>query len=351
MKYHNIKSKLTFYSLMSIMVVVLVSCVTGQSLAGYDDGIYADEQENKKRIIIIQDSERSHDAQNENYFSKEFERLEVLNGTDIITDIENYQSDELNDNQIIEDTSSFSYNDQNSPWGYDTANDIIININTFPNYRLGWNFNTYWGDPFWDGPLGWNRWSWNWGYNPWWHPYQNFGWGWNNWAWNNRWYCPPYLNRNTYYRNRFRGFGNRYYSRNGLAYHNSLTYNIRKNNYSYSNRNRRNNAISRIYPNRTLRNLNGNKTRNTRLNGVKRSRANTKGSNVRTGGYKNSKSTNNSKRSRYSNNRSSNGNKRYSNSNSNRSSSKSFSSGSRRSSRGYSSSSSSSGRRGSSRRR
>ncbi|AUC14073.1 hypothetical protein BTO06_02365 [Tenacibaculum sp. SZ-18] len=341
---HNTNTKHSLYFLSLLVVTTLVSCSTTQTLVGSDDGIYADESETPKTRIIVQDTNKDYKNYNENYFSKELERLEVLNGTDILTDIENYQSEdyEIEDEGINKESDvQINYNSENAPWGYDTDTDIVINVNTFPNNRIGWNFNTYWGDPFWDGPIGWNRWGWgwnNWGYNPWWAPYYGPRWGWNNGL-----YCPPYgLGfRNGFSRNHWGYYNNRYNrryinSRNGLAYNR----NINRRAISRRNNAYRSNRTTRTYNTRrntSIRNSNGTRTiRGIRTGGVKSRRINN--SNIRT-------------RKNYSNNRGSSRSSSYSNSRSSRSSSRSFSSGSSRSSRSFSSSRSSSRGRGSSRRR
>lgn len=374
MKPHYTKTKLPLYFLSLLVVTTLVSCSTTQSVAGSDDGIYADESESPKRRIIVQDTNKDYKDYNENYFSKELERLEVLNGTDILTDIENYQSEdyEFEDEEIDEEPDvQINYNSENAPWGYDTDTDIVINVNTIPNNRLGWNFNTYWGDPFWDGPLGWNGWGWRWGYNPWWGPYHGVAWGWNNWGWNNGFYCPPYglgfrngLSRNRwgYYNNRY----NRRYinSRNGLAYNrNANRRAISRRNATYRNnrstrtyRTRRNNSIRNSNGTRTIRGTRTGGVRPTRTGGVRPTKTKIRNiKNTRTGGVKpgRTKSSNVRTRRNYSNSKSSNRSSNYSNSRSSRSSSRSFSSGSSRSSRSFSSGSSrrSSRGRGSSRRR
>ncbi|MFY7672095.1 hypothetical protein ACOSP6_13505 [Tenacibaculum sp. MEBiC06402] len=406
---HYAKTKLPLYLLSLLVVTTLFSCATTQSVAGSDDGIYADDNETQQRKVVVQDTNRDYKNYNENYFTKELERLDGLNGTDILTDIESYQSEdyEFEDETIDEDPDTqINYNSENAPWGYDSDSDVVINVNTFPRYRLGWNFNTYWGDPFWDGPFGWNRWGWNWGYDPYWYPYNNVGWGWgwnnwrwNNWGWNNGLYCPPNGYYGLAYRNR-RGFYNNRYNRGGIYSRNTLASN-RRTHYRNSTRalsrrssniyRRNNSQISRNRRNNSVRNSNGTrinrktKIRRYRTGGVRPSRGNTGGyrpnrsggSNNRTGGYKpsrtrrNSASTggykpsrtksskSNSKRryanksnnsnSRYSNRSSSSRNSSYSSSRSSRSSSRSYSSGSSRSSRSFSSGRSSS--RGSSRRR
>ncbi len=87
MKLHYTKTKLPFYILSFLMAATFISCGSAQTVTGSDDGIYADEIEQPQRRVIVTD-DRAYDEYQENYFTKEVERLGALNGTDIFTDIE-----------------------------------------------------------------------------------------------------------------------------------------------------------------------------------------------------------------------------------------------------------------------
>ena len=218
MKLHYYNTKLPFYILSLFMITTIVSCGTMQTVASSDDGIYDDDndkQEQPQRKVVYA-NEREAKEYNENYFTKEVERLDALNGTDIFTDIENYKSDDADFNTeediIYEDdqASNINYN-TNEPWGYNNNNgsDVVININTSPRwgYYNTWDWDTYYGysyhRPWWRSRYYGNYW----GYNSYWHPY-NYGHYYNAGfyaglgGFYNSFYCPPYY-RNNYYNNRY----------------------------------------------------------------------------------------------------------------------------------------------------
>ncbi|HAO15433.1 MAG TPA: hypothetical protein DDE71_07715, partial [Tenacibaculum sp.] len=108
-----------------------------------NDGIYNDEplaQHESQRSSIITPSDNEFQKNEDNYFSKELERIGLLNGTDIFTDIDNYKSDTNDDfeleNNFDTETEEInrSYNSY-APWGYHSNdNDVVINVNTNPNW-------------------------------------------------------------------------------------------------------------------------------------------------------------------------------------------------------------------------
>lgn len=191
--------------LLSLFVIVLASSCTIYQNVPNDDGIYSSEKREPRVIVENSDEHREYE---DNYFSKELERLDQINGTDILTDIDNYSSvDTVPDLQ-----DNINRTPTNRAWGYNDNDDVVVNINLdsgfYPGW--GWGFNNY---PFWGGswwwrnPWGWDYWGsyyngiycppyWVWGSRPWgFRPYRN---------WVNNWRYSPY------------GFGGpRYYGRRG----------------------------------------------------------------------------------------------------------------------------------------
>ena len=217
MKLHYTPTKLPYYILSLFMVVTFASCGTMQTVTSNDDGIYADDepQEQPKRRIVVA-NEKEYNEYQENYFTKEVERLGLINGTDIFTDIENYASEDVEfdtEEELDEDYSESNGNyNNNEPWGYNDDNsDVVININTSPR----WGFYNDWNYGY--GRSWWRSRNYRWGYDPYWHPY-NYGHYYNNGFYvgigglYNPYYCPPYY-RNNYY-NPYRGYYNNRYYRN-----------------------------------------------------------------------------------------------------------------------------------------
>lgn len=253
-------TKTFLYFLSLLIVTTFVSCGTVQNVAS-DDGIYADDTEETSvieqptRKVIVADTKRNEN----NYFTKELERLEDLKGTDIITDIENYKSKNYTiegSEKVLDKEKSktrITYN-QNAPWGYNSSNaDVVVNINTFGG-GYGWNTYSPSWDPYWDN-WGWNNnWRWNYRY---WHPYHNdvfisVGIGYDPF------YCPPY-SRYGYYEPRYYNGYPRYYN----GYYNNRYYDSyysgRNVNHSYRSGRRtysssRNNNVYRRDANSSRRN-------------------------------------------------------------------------------------------------
>lgn len=141
--------KSTKFLVYTLLASVLVSCGTYKS--AYDDGIYAS-NEQKPEVIVA--GSKEHKEYEENYFTSEVDRLDRINGTDILTDIDSYSSLQDEDDLIIEsDTLEYT---GNSGGSWDSGgNTTVIYINDGP----------YFGDVLW------NRWRWN-------------RWRWNRWRWN-----------------------------------------------------------------------------------------------------------------------------------------------------------------------
>lgn len=107
--YINTTSSRIFFYL--FVIVFTSSCTIYQNVPG-NDGIYS--SETNRQNVIVANSEEYRDYQN-NYFTKELERIDYVNGTDILTDIETYSS--VNDT-ISNSRDSISNYNTNSAWGY-----------------------------------------------------------------------------------------------------------------------------------------------------------------------------------------------------------------------------------------
>jgi len=202
---------------------LLVSCGAYQNTYN-NDGIYGDVQEAEgyRKVIIV--DEQEYQEYEDNYFLKKLNSLDRINREDVFTEVDNYNSVDITDeNETVTDKTA-NYN-PNQPWGQNDNNDIVINVidNSYWNNFYGygyynnwryrnwghrgydWRFRGYdWG--FNDYNWGFNGFGWN--QNPFWNPYQNY------YAWNQNYYNPynqqPYYNR----------FGNPY--RNGNYWQNSV---------------------------------------------------------------------------------------------------------------------------------
>jgi len=207
MKLHYKSSKIYNFLILLIASILLVSCGSYQNVSN-NDGIYDDTTFTKKERPVVVLEKKEYQEYEDNYFTKELDRLNTIDDNEIFVDVDSYNSggDNINDNEF--------YN-ENSPWGYEN-NDVVVNVNLVDpfwggnGFGWGWNnpwaFNNwnYWGwnDPFWGGGPFWRNRFWGgnrfWAYNPYWNPYQNnWAWGgafwggspyWNNWGWNNRYY-------------------------------------------------------------------------------------------------------------------------------------------------------------------
>lgn len=226
MKLHYAKTRLPFYFLSFLMVIFLISCGTAQNVTSNEDGIYSNETEEPRRKVVIA-NEREYEEYNDNYFTKEIERIDKLNGTDILTDIDNYKSYGEDDEEvieIIEDETPRTRISYNEGWGSNDDTDVVININTFPRYGYGFYNDFYWNDFYGYGyGYGFNRpWRFRtrWGWNPYWHPYHaSTYWGNGFYTgigfYGNPYYCPPYY-AGGYYSPYWRN--SRHYYRGGNPY-------------------------------------------------------------------------------------------------------------------------------------
>lgn len=250
-------------ALLSLFVLVLTSsCTIYQNVPYEDDGIYSSERADRGSRVYIQDTE-DFEEYDKNYFTKELERIDRIDGRDILTDIDTYSSF----NDTIPDSTVVDIEPTGRAWGYNDSDDLVINVNLNNNWGpwgwggWAWNdpfFNPWWGGGYWGG-WGFNNWGWGlgwgwsrpgfggWGWN------QAWGWGWNRpfWGWNR-----PFWGG---------GFNN------GWAYNNSNYYFGRRGAYNNtfgrrgSSLTRRNNIVSnrRANPNTVRRSSTVNRSRNS----------------------------------------------------------------------------------------
>jgi len=145
--------------LLFLLAVVLISSCTVYQNVPDTDGIYSPEK-NKTRIIV--DNSKEYQENENKYFTRELERIGIINDTDILTNIETYSSIEDPTNNTSESTNPYNVN---SVWGKSDSEQIVINLNLD---NVGYGFNNYWNfyDPY--NTFGylnpWNRRSWRFGW-------------------------------------------------------------------------------------------------------------------------------------------------------------------------------------------
>ena len=363
----NYLNKLGQSPLLFLLVVVLISSCTVYQNVPDTDGIYSPEK-NKTRIIV--DNSKEYQENENKYFTRELERIGIINDTDILTNIETYSSIEDPTNNTSESTNPYNVN---SVWGKSDSEQIVINLNLD---NVGYGFNNYWNfyDPY--NTYGylnpWNRRSWRFGWRsrfgdpsflpgygyfqlPYFNPFFNsfYGYGYFN---SRNYYGYGYLG------NRYRNYnyGRRNYSYTALSsrnYINSRRVNNSNRRVTFSNR-RSQNTTRDIniddLANRLRLDKNKIKVYSQTKNVPAQSRRSSnvaKNSTIRSGSKSNNRSRykSNSSRTRSSNSirTSSNNSPRSSSIRSSNYSRGSSSSSSRSSSRGRSSSSKSSSKRGS----
>lgn len=234
----NYNKKSFLRSLIYFIAIVFASSCTIYKDVHDDDGIYSSETDGYR--VITANSKEHRDYEN-NYFTQELERIDRIYGTDIVTDIETYNS--INDNDtILNSTDNTSDFNSNRAWGYRDSDDVVININ-LNNTGFGWNnYFNHWNLNYLYSGFG--------NFNPW-GP-RLWGLGWRN-GWGSRYYWGGYgFINNPYYSTPFSpyyygrpGFGflgwRNYYS-HGYAHHRlgnlgNYTYGRRANYYSAYNRN------------------------------------------------------------------------------------------------------------------
>jgi len=235
--YINNKQR-SLYVLSFIVASIFTSCGTMQTTTN-NDGIYNDNTETPQRKVAVVNNAQ-YENYNENYFTKELKRLDYINGTDVITDIEDYNSNNYN----YEDDSYENQERENyQSWGNDGNSNVIVNVNG--GFNNGWN-NFGWNN------YGWNNYGWNnqwgfrrgfrWGYNSYWHPFHSpFYWNqgfYGGIGFYGGFYSPFYRNYG-FYGNRGLAFrNNRFYRNNrryGNAYRrNGIAYNSRRSNKKFN---------------------------------------------------------------------------------------------------------------------
>ena len=213
------------------VLILTTSCTVYQNVPD-TDGIYSQET-NRTRIIV--DNSKEYQENENKYFTRELERIDGINGSDILTDIETYSSNEGKVNTSFEDTNSYN---TNSAWGNSDSEQVVINLNL---NNVGYGFNNYWN--FYD-------------------PYNTYGYlnPWNRRAWRFGWrgsfgdpsFLPgygyfqlPYFNP---FFNSFYGYGyfnSRNYYGYGYLGNRYRNYNYGRRNYSYTTLNSRNYSNSR----------------------------------------------------------------------------------------------------------
>jgi uncharacterized membrane protein YgcG len=224
--------KLNQSPLLFLLVLTLITSCTVYQNVPDTDGIYSSE---RTRTRIILDNSKEYQENENQYFTRELERIDGINGTDILTNIDSYSSIEDTINNAPE--SIYSYN-MNKAWGTSDSEQVIINLNL---NNVGYGLNNYWNfyDPYYSfGYLNpWNRRAWRFGWRgrlgdpsfwpgygylqfPFFNPFFNgmYGYG--------------YFNSRNYY-----GYGNF-----NNIYRN---YNYGRRNYSYNTLNSRNYTNSR----------------------------------------------------------------------------------------------------------
>mgnify|MGYP006081675141 CR=1 FL=1 len=213
----NYHYKSNYILLFSIFFIVFTSSCTIYQNVPDDDGIYSSE-----RRVIVTNSQEYIDYEN-NYFTKELERIDNINGTDILTDVETYSS--VNDT-IQNSLNSINNYNPNSAWGNEDNDNVVININLNNNdYGWGTDWNLY--NPFYSNYGYFNSWygrSWRLGWRNRWNNYFWGGYGFFNNPYNNFGPYNPYnygmngygfSNWDYYYGSGFayNGFRNQYYGR------------------------------------------------------------------------------------------------------------------------------------------
>ena len=236
----NYLHKLSHYPLLFLLVLVLISSCTVYQNVPDTDGIYSPE---KNRTKIIVDSSKEYQENENKYFTKELERIDLINDTDILTNIETYSSIEDTTNNASESTNPYNVN---SVWGNSDSEQIVINLNL---NNVGYGFNNYWNfyDPY--NTYGylnpWNRRAWRFG-------------------WRGRFGDPSFLPGYGYFQlpyfnpffNGIYGYGyfnSRNYYGYGFLANRYRNYNYGRRNYSYTTLNSRNYSNSRRISNSNRR--------------------------------------------------------------------------------------------------
>ncbi len=241
MNFTTFLKKTNAYLIVFIGFSLVTSCGSYQYVGVYEDGIYGDSETQDYNVNTNNDV--SENGSGNSYYSDYFKGKSNEYNNDqeaIFTDAEDYDSSYSPNN-----TANNNY----AGWGQNSDSNVIINIQSRPNYGMGWGWNNWgwnnWGWNNWGWNTGWNRWGWNagwnWGYPNYygyWDPFFYNGWNAPNWGGYGVGFYTPYRNQNIAYVN-----GNR---------NNALSRNSSYRSISLSNRSalgtvsrvRRNNAES-----------------------------------------------------------------------------------------------------------
>ena len=191
-----------------LLILLVSSCGSYQYVGMYDDGIYNSFEDEEKNYAY----DSNYDPDNNNSYYEDYFKGKVSE-YDLTEDMENTGApDDYNYN-----TQNSSENESYAGWGQNVDSNVVINIQTRPNYGMYW---------------GWNNWGWN-------------NWGWNNWRWNN-WGYPIYGFYDPYFSNAWfvHMGGYSYFGPNrgpSLAFINGYR-NYYSNNVGYRNQGRFNNG-------------------------------------------------------------------------------------------------------------
>ena len=142
------------YKALTILIpsYLLISCGSYQYVGMYEDGIYGYSE--NEVYNSSNESENSVKEQGNSYYNDYFKGKvnEYSDSNDgVFTEVDNYNSSYDSDNNS---------ESNNAGWGENIDSNIVINIQTRPNYGMYWGWNNW----------GWNNWGYpNYGY---WYPYQ-----------------------------------------------------------------------------------------------------------------------------------------------------------------------------------
>ena len=148
----NFSKKL--YKALTILIpsYLLISCGSYQYVGMYEDGIYGYSE--NEVYNSSNESENSVKEQGNSYYNDYFKGKvnEYSDSNDgVFTEVDNYNSSYDSENNS---------ESNNAGWGENIDSNIVINIQTRPNYGMYWGWNNW----------GWNNWGYpNYGY---WYPYQ-----------------------------------------------------------------------------------------------------------------------------------------------------------------------------------
>lgn len=214
-----------------LLFILLSSCTVYQNVPD-NDGIYTKEI---KRTRVIVENSKEYDEYENNYFTKELERLDGINGTDIFTDIETYSSVDDNTNNSSETNEGYMID---NAWGYSDSDQIVINLD-LRSTGFGWDNYLNFYNPYFNygtfSPLSNRAWRLRWRYG-----IGNYSF-WPGYGYYHSPFFNPFFNNMSGY-----GFFNwRSYYGNGYTNNGFRNYNYGRRNYSYNTSNTRNNINSR----------------------------------------------------------------------------------------------------------